>query len=28
MTVSHAFTRLSYAFGQWISKLDESTGFT
>jgi phage-related minor tail protein len=28
MTVSQAFTRLSNAFGQWISKLDESTGFT
>ena len=28
MTVSQAFTRLSNAFGQWVSKLDESTGFT
>ena len=28
MTVSQAFTRLSNAFGQWISRLDESTGFT
>ena len=28
MTVGQAFTRLSNAFGQWISKLDESTGFT
>ncbi len=28
MTVSQSFTRLSNAFGQWISKLDESTGFT
>ncbi len=28
MTVSQAFTRLGNAFGQWISKLDESTGFT
>ena len=28
VTVSQAFTRLSNAFGQWISKLDESTGFT
>jgi tape measure domain-containing protein len=27
-TVSQAFTRLSNAFGQWISRLDESTGFT
>lgn len=27
MTVSQAFTRLSNAFGQWISRLDESTGF-
>jgi tape measure domain-containing protein len=27
-TVGQAFTRLSNAFGQWISKLDESTGFT
>ncbi len=27
-TVSQAFTRLSNAFGLWISKLDESTGFT
>ncbi len=28
MTVSQAFTRLSNVFGQWVSKLDESTGFT
>nr|WP_295941005.1 tape measure protein [uncultured Acidovorax sp.] len=28
VTVSQAFTRLSNVFGQWISKLDESTGFT
>src|SRR6218665_450654 len=28
MTVSQSFTRLSNAFGQWISRLDESTGFT
>lgn len=28
VTVSQAFTRLSNAFGLWISKLDESTGFT
>ena len=28
MTVSQAFTRLSNVFGQWISKLNESTGFT
>jgi len=28
MTVGQAFTRLSNAFGQWISRLDESTGFT
>lgn len=28
MTVSQAFTRLSNAFGQWISRLDKSTGFT
>src|SRR6218665_4038260 len=28
VTVSQAFTRLSNAFGQWISRLDESTGFT
>ena len=28
MTVSQAFTRLSNAFGQWVSKLDESTGLT
>ena len=28
MTVSQSFTRLQNAFGQWISKLDESTGFT
>jgi tape measure domain-containing protein len=27
-TVSQAFTRLSNVFGQWINKLDESTGFT
>ena len=27
-TVSQAFTRLSNAFGQWINRLDESTGFT
>lgn len=27
-TVGQAFTRLSNAFGQWISRLDESTGFT
>ncbi len=27
-TVSQAFTRLSNAFGQWISRLDESTGLT
>lgn len=27
-TVSAAFTRLSNAFGQWISRVDESTGFT
>ncbi|MHA7600059.1 tape measure protein [Alicycliphilus sp. T452] len=27
-TVSQAFERLRNAFGQWISKLDESTGFT
>ena len=28
MTVSQAFTRLSNVFGQWISKLNESTGIT
>jgi tape measure domain-containing protein len=28
VTVSQSFTRLSNAFGQWISRLDESTGFT
>ena len=28
MTVSQSFERLRNAFGQWISKLDESTGFT
>jgi len=28
VTVSQAFTRLSNAFGQWINRLDESTGFT
>lgn len=28
MTVSQSFTRLANAFGQWISRLDESTGFT
>ena len=27
-TVSQAFQRLTNAFGQWISKIDESTGFT
>jgi tape measure domain-containing protein len=27
-TVSQAFERLRNAFGQWINKLDESTGFT
>ena len=27
-TVGQAFQRLSNAFGQWISRLDESTGFT
>lgn len=27
-TVSAAFTRLTNAFGQWISRVDESTGFT
>jgi tape measure domain-containing protein len=27
-TVGQAFTRLSNAFGQWVHKLDESTGFT
>lgn len=27
-TVSQALTRLSNAFGQWINRLDESTGFT
>lgn len=27
-TVSQAFTRLTNAFGQWISRLDEATGFT
>ena len=27
-TVSQAFQRLSNAFAQWISKVDESTGFT
>ena len=27
-TVGQAFTRLSNAFGQWISRLDESTGIT
>ena len=27
MTVSQAFTRLLNAFGQWISRLDESTGY-
>lgn len=27
-TVGAAFTRLTNAFGQWIAKLDESTGFT
>ncbi len=27
-TVSAAFTRLSNAFGQWISQVDESTGIT
>jgi tape measure domain-containing protein len=27
-TVGQAFMRLSNAFGQWISRLDESTGFT
>lgn len=27
-TVSQSFERLKNAFGQWISKLDESTGFT
>ncbi len=26
--VSQAFTRLTNAFGQWVSRLDESTGFT
>lgn len=28
VTVSQAFTRLTNAFGQWISRLDEATGFT
>ncbi len=28
VTVSQAFERLKNAFGQWVSKLDESTGFT
>ncbi len=28
VTVGQAFTRLTNAFGQWISRLDESTGFT
>jgi len=28
MTVSQAFVRLSNAFGQWVSQLDASTGFT
>ena len=27
-TVSQAFERLRNAFGQWINRLDESTGFT
>lgn len=27
-TVSQAFERLRNAFGQWVSRLDESTGFT
>lgn len=27
-TVSQAFERLRNAFGQWVNKLDESTGFT
>jgi tape measure domain-containing protein len=27
-TVSQAFTRLSNAFGQWVNKLDESTGMS
>lgn len=27
-TVSQAFTRLTNVFGQWISRVDESTGFT
>lgn len=28
VTVGQAFVRLQNAFGQWISKVDESTGFT
>lgn len=28
VTVGQAFTRLQNAFGQWISKVDQSTGFT
>jgi phage-related minor tail protein len=27
-TVSQAFTRLTNAFGQWVTRLDESTGLT
>lgn len=27
-TVSQAFTRISNAFGQWVTRLDESTGLT